>query len=84
MGIGMILAGLASVIIGQAVFGTRLIGSPRWPSCSAPGVYRVVIQLALQAGLEPNDMKLVSAVLVVIALVLPQWKVSPGSAGWEK
>jgi len=34
-----------------------------------------VIQLALQAGLNPNDMKLISAVLVVIALVLPQWKV---------
>src|SRR5690554_2687349 len=61
MGIGLIIAGLASVILGQAVFGSVL--------------YRVTIQIALQAGLDPNDMKLVSAVLVVIALVLPRWGV---------
>ena len=36
-------------------------------------LYRVVIQLALQVGLNPNDMKLISAVLVVVALVLPRW-----------
>jgi putative tryptophan/tyrosine transport system permease protein len=38
-------------------------------------LYRIVIQLALMAGLDPNDMKLISAVLVVVALILPQWKV---------
>jgi len=32
-----------------------------------------VIQIALNNGFNPNDMKLVSAVLVVLALVLPQW-----------
>ena len=33
-----------------------------------------MIQLALQVGLNPNDMKLISAILVVLALVLPQVK----------
>jgi len=75
MGIGLILAGLASVIIGQAIFGSRVIIVASLAVVLGSVLYRVVIQLALQAGLNPNDMKLISAVLVVIALVLPQWKV---------
>jgi len=75
MGIGLILAGLASVIIGQAIFGagTIFVASLAVVLCSV--LYRVVIQLALNAGLNPNDMKLISAVLVVLALVLPQWRI---------
>ncbi|GAA3682520.1 ABC transporter permease [Arthrobacter ginkgonis] len=73
MGIGIIVAGLASVIIGQAIFGHRVIMVATLAVVLGSVLYRVVIQLALQAGLQPNDMKLVSAVLVVIALVLPQW-----------
>lgn len=75
MGIGLILAGLASVIIGQAIFGSRVIIVASLAVVFGSVLYRVVIQLALQAGLNPNDMKLISAVLVVVALVLPQWKV---------
>ncbi|MFD1211213.1 ABC transporter permease [Arthrobacter sp. GCM10027362] len=75
MGIGLILAGLASVIIGQAIFGSRVIFVATLAVVLGSVLYRVVIQLALQAGLNPNDMKLISAVLVVIALVLPQLKV---------
>jgi putative ABC transport system permease protein len=75
MGIGLILAGLASVIIGQAIFGSRVIIVATLAVVLGSVLYRVVIQLALQAGLNPNDMKLISAVLVVIALVLPQLKV---------
>jgi putative ABC transport system permease protein len=73
MGIGIIVAGLASVIIGQAIFGHRVIMVATFAVVLGSVLYRVVIQLALQAGLQPNDMKLVPAVLVVIALVLPQW-----------
>ncbi len=36
-------------------------------------VYRFVIYFALAVGLNPNDMKLVSAILVVLALLLPRW-----------
>ncbi|WP_448073265.1 ABC transporter permease [Georgenia yuyongxinii] len=73
MGIGLIVAGLASVIIGQAVFGTRTIVIATLAVVLGSVLYREVIQVALMVGLEPNDMKLVSAVLVVLALVLPQW-----------
>ncbi|HLT85802.1 MAG TPA: ABC transporter permease [Phototrophicaceae bacterium] len=75
MGIGLIIAGLASVILGQAVFGSRLILISTLAVVLGSVLYRVTIQIALQAGLDPNDMKLVSAVLVVIALVLPRWGV---------
>ncbi|MBD8042341.1 ABC transporter permease [Arthrobacter sp. Sa2BUA2] len=75
MGIGLILVGLASVIIGQAVFGSRLIVISTLAVILGSIVYRIVIALALQVGFNPSDMKLISAVLVVVALVLPQWKV---------
>lgn len=74
MGIGMIVAGLASVIIGQAIVGRLTILRAATAVVLGSVLYRVVIQLALSAGLDPNDMKLISAVLVVIALILPQWK----------
>lgn len=73
MGIGMIVAGLASVIIGQAILGRGSIWRAAIAVVAGSVLYRVFIQYALILGLEPNDMKLVSAVLVVLALVLPQW-----------
>ncbi len=75
MGIGMIVAGLASVIIGQAIMGRLTIWRAATAVVLGAVLYRVVIQLALLAGLNPNDMKLISAILVILALVLPQWKV---------
>lgn len=74
MGIGLIVAGLASVIIGQAILGRSSIAVAASAVVLGSVLYRVVIQLALLAGLNPNDMKLISAILVIIALVLPQWK----------
>ncbi len=75
MGIGMIVAGLASVIIGQAIMGRLTIWRAAGAVVLGSVLYRVVIQIALEVGLDPNDMKLVSAVLVVLALVVPQAKV---------
>ncbi|WP_300342893.1 ABC transporter permease [Nesterenkonia sp.] len=74
MGIGLILVGLASVILGQAIFGTRVVVQATLAVVLGAVVYRLAIQFALNAGLNPNDMKLMSAVLVIVALLLPQWK----------
>ena len=74
MGVGLIIAGLASVILGQAILGTRTILVAAIAVVFGAVLYRVSIQLAMNVGLEPNDMKLASAVLVVLALVLPQWQ----------
>lgn len=73
MGIGLILVGLASVIIGQAIFGTRTVILATLGVIAGAVLYRLVIFFALAAGLNPNDMKLISAVLVVAALLLPRW-----------
>lgn len=75
MGIGLIVAGLASVIIGQAIFGQRTVLVAASAVVLGSVIYRLVIQLALMIGFNPNDMKLISAVLVVVALLLPQWDV---------
>ncbi|WPR65958.1 ABC transporter permease [Glutamicibacter protophormiae] len=74
MGIGVILIGLASVIVGQAILTQRYIWLAALAVVIGAVLYRLVIQLALVAGLEVNDMKLISAVLVVVALLLPKWK----------
>ena len=73
MGIGLILVGLASVILGQAIFGSRFIFISTLAVVLGSVLYRVVIYFALHIGFDPNDMKLISAVLVVVALLLPQW-----------
>lgn len=74
MGIGLILVGLASVILGQALLGQRRV----WLSVIAVIIgailYRLIIFAALRVGLDPNDMKAITALLVIIALLLPRWK----------
>jgi len=73
MGIGLILVGLASVIIGQAIFGHRTVFLATIGVIVGAVLYRIVIFLAISAGLDPNDMKFISAVLVVAALLIPRW-----------
>ncbi len=75
MGIGLIVAGLASVILGQAVLGQRPIAVAVGAVVFGSVLYRIVIQLALMVGLNPNDMKLISALLVIFALIVPRWSV---------
>ncbi len=72
MGIGLIVAGLASVIIGQAIIPGRRFIFATLAVVVGSVVYRIVIQLALTAGADPNDMKLISALLVIAALLLPR------------
>jgi putative ABC transport system permease protein len=74
-GTGMILVGLASVILGNAIFGTRFLWLATVGVVVGAVLYRVAIFWAIQwSFISTADMKLVSAVLVVIALILSQWK----------
>ncbi len=71
MGIGTIVAGLAGVIIGEVLFGSR---SVRWVLFSVIGgsiVFRLLIAISLRLGIAPTDLKLFTAILVVVALALP-------------
>ena len=74
MGIGLIVVGLASVIVGQAVIGQSRLLQAILAVVVGAILYRLIIFAALQVGLNPNDMKLVSAVLVVLALLLPKFQ----------
>jgi putative tryptophan/tyrosine transport system permease protein len=71
MGIGMIVWGLASVIIGEALIGVRQLGLVITGAIMGSVLFRLLVAIALRAGLDPNDLKLVTAVFVFGALVLP-------------
>jgi putative tryptophan/tyrosine transport system permease protein len=73
MGIGMIVWGLASVIIGRALIGTDSVGAALTGTIMGSVLFRLIIALALRWGLNPNDLKLVTALFVFGALVLPAW-----------
>ncbi|MBQ5399919.1 MAG: ABC transporter permease [Treponema sp.] len=75
MGIGAIVIGLASIIIGEVIFGYRfkfwyylmgvLLGSV---------IYRIIIAIVLQMGMKSQDMKLFTAIVVALALSVPVLK----------
>lgn len=73
MGIGMIVIGLASVIIGEAVFGAKTIIRATLAVIGGAILYRIIVSLALRVEfLETGDMKLITAFIVVCALVIPK------------
>ncbi len=74
IGTGTIVVGLAAVIVGEALFGTRSVAV--WVIGCVVGsvLYRMAIALALNTdafGLTSADLNLVTAVLVAVALILP-------------
>lgn len=71
MGTGTIVIGLASVIIGEVLFGTRSFKNWLISVVLGSVVYRAVIAIVLELGMPPNVLKLFTAVLVAIALSLP-------------
>lgn len=71
MGAGTIVIGLASVIIGEVVFGARNFKNSLISVVLGSVLYRIVIAVVLYLGMPPNDLKLFTAILVAIALSLP-------------
>lgn len=71
MGIGMVVWGLASVIIGEALVGRGGLGLTIVGAVMGSVLFRLLLAIALRWGLNPNDLKLVTSVFVLAALVLP-------------
>lgn len=71
MGIGMVVWGLASVIIGEALVGTRSVGLMIAGAVMGSVLFRLLVAIALRWGLDPNDLKLMTASFVFAALVAP-------------
>ncbi len=74
MGIGMIIVGLASVIVGEVLFGRHTLLRCLIAVVVGSIIYRLVIALVLQLGLAPTDLKLFTAILVALALSSPVLK----------
>jgi putative ABC transport system permease protein len=72
MGIGMVVWGLASVIIGEALVGVRALGYVIIGAVMGSVLFRLIVAVALRGGLDANDLKLITAVFVFFALVLPR------------
>ena len=72
MGRGAIVIGLASVIIGEVIFGARFnFAYPLGSIVAGSVIYQIVIAFVLQLGLSTEDLKLFSAVTVALALSVP-------------
>lgn len=74
MGAGSIVIGLASLIIGEVLFGGRGFYRRLVAVILGAVVYRLIIALVLELGMNPNDLKLFTAITVALALWLPQGK----------
>ena len=71
MGIGMVVMGLVSVIIGETLFHSRGVAGLLVAALVGSFIYRLSISLALRMGMAPGDLKLITAVMVVIAMAIP-------------
>lgn len=71
MGIGMVVWGLASVIIGEALVGSTQLGLTIIGAVMGSVLFRLLVAVALRWGLSPNDLKLITAVFVFLALITP-------------
>ena len=71
MGLGMVVWGLASVIIGESLVGSRQMGLLIVGAVMGSVLFRLLVAIALRWGLNANDLKLVTALFVFTALVLP-------------
>ena len=76
MGRGAIVIGLAAVIIGEVIFGKIFRNFALTLLAVAIGavIYYIVLQIVLQLGLNTNDLKLVTALIVAVFLAIPYWK----------
>jgi putative ABC transport system permease protein len=72
MGIGTIIAGLAAIILGEVLLRRRGVGWAILAVVLGTLVYRVIITASLRAGLGPNNLKLVTAGLVIVVLAAPR------------
>jgi len=71
MGVGMIIMGLAAVIIGEALFRPKGVAGLLLAVLGGTFIYRLVISVALRMGMRAGDLKLITAVIVIIAMAVP-------------
>ncbi|WP_323042865.1 ABC transporter permease [Gemmobacter sp.] len=83
MGMGLLINGLASLVIGETVVGRQTITRQLLAPVVGAAIYYQFVSLGLSLGLQPSDLKLVTAVFVLLTLGLPALR-RGGTAGREK
>ena len=74
MGTGTIITGLASIIIGDALFGKKKVIKISMMVIIGTIIYRTIIALSLKVGMNASDLKLITSALVVIIIFLKEKK----------
>lgn len=83
MGMGLLINGLASLVIGETVVGRHSITRQLLAPVVGAAIYYQFVSLGLSLGLQPSDLKLVTAVFVLLTLGLPALR-RGGTSGREK
>lgn len=71
MGTGILINGLASLVIGETITGRRTVLRQLLAPIVGAIAYYQLLSLALSLGLQPSDLKIATAVLVLVTLGLP-------------
>ncbi|WP_268912507.1 ABC transporter permease [Lentilactobacillus sp. SPB1-3] len=74
MGIGIIVVALASIIIGEVVFGELTMNERLIAVTIGSILYRFVILIVLQLGFNANDLNLISAIILAICMMFPAFE----------
>lgn len=74
MGMGMIVAGLASIIIGEVLLGAKTVQRLTLAAFVGTIIYKFIISVGLRLGLAPTDLKMATGVMVILALGIPALK----------
>ena len=74
LGTGMVVIGLASLIIGETLFGRGGLWTRAVAAVAGSIIYRFIIALAMRANLPSEALKLISAIIVVLAISAPAIK----------
>ncbi len=72
MGIGMVVWGMASVFLGNALVGSAGLGTALMAAAAGSVTFRLLVATALRAGLDPDWLKAATAAVVLAALVAPR------------
>jgi putative ABC transport system permease protein len=74
MGIGMIVSGLAAIIIGETLVKTRTVARMTMAAVVGSIIYKLIISIGLRLGLAPTDLKMATGIMVILALGIPALK----------
>lgn len=74
MGLGVLINGLASLVIGEALVGRSSVARQLLAPVIGSVIYYQLVSLGLSSGLQPGDLKLATAIFVLITLGLPAFR----------